>query len=175
MIFSPVIFLLGVMVKMQSSGPMIYTQERVGLRNKPFTLYKLRSMIDNAEKGEPLLSNDNDTRVTAIGRFMRRYRLDELPNLWNVLIGDMSIVGPRPERRYFIDKLTVISPQYSSLLDIRPGLTSWGMVKYGYASSIEEMKERMRYDLIYREKFTLSIDFKILVLTIRTLFRGEGV
>lgn len=173
--FAPVIMLLGLIVKIQSSGPMIFSQERVGLRNKPFTLYKLRSMIDGAETDVPLLSKKDDERVTPIGRFMRRYRLDELPNLWNVLKGDMSIVGPRPERRYFIDKLAVMSPQYTLLLDIRPGLTSWGIVKYGYASSIREMQERMRYDLAYREKFTLSLDFKIMVYTFRVVLKGEGV
>lgn len=172
---APVMILLGMIVKMQTPGPMIYSQERVGLRDKPFTLYKLRSMIDNAEREMPLLASKNDARVTRIGRFMRRYRLDELPNLWNVLKGDMSIVGPRPERRYFIERLKEVSPRYTTLLDMRPGLTSWGMVKYGYASSIEGMVERMRYDLIYREKFTPSLDFKILILTIRTLLKGEGV
>ncbi|MCM1138827.1 MAG: sugar transferase [Duncaniella sp.] len=172
---APVMILLGLIVKMQTPGPMIYSQERVGLRDKPFTLYKLRSMIDNAEREMPLLASKNDERVTRIGRFMRRYRLDELPNLWNVLKGDMSIVGPRPERRYFIERLKEVSPHYTTLLDMRPGLTSWGMVKYGYASSIEGMVERMRYDLMYREKFTPSLDFKILILTIRTLLKGEGV
>ena len=132
-------------------------------------------MYDGAEADSPLLSGKDDSRVTPIGKFMRKYRLDELPNLWNVLCGDMSIVGPRPERKYFIDRILQSAPYYSLLHQVRPGLTSWGMVKYGYASSVDEMIERLRYDILYIQNLTPSLDFKIIFYTFRTLVRGEGI
>ena len=174
-VLTPVIFALGVAVKMQSPGPVIYSQERIGYHKRPFNIYKLRSMYDGAEADSPLLSGKDDSRVTPIGKFMRKYRLDELPNLWNVLCGDMSIVGPRPERKYFIDRILQSAPYYSLLHQVRPGLTSWGMVKYGYASSVDEMIERLRYDILYIQNLTPSLDFKIIFYTFRTLVRGEGI
>lgn len=174
-LFAPVMLVLGVIVKIQTPGPAIYSQERIGYRQKPFNIYKLRSMIDGAECGEPLLSGGNDSRITPIGRFMRRYHLDELPNFWNVLKGDMSVVGPRPERKFFIDKIVEVTPEYTLLHQVRPGLTSLGMVKWGYASTIEELIGRMRYDIVYVRNISPSLDFKILFYTFHMLIKGEGV
>ena len=131
-------------------------------------------MTDNAESKGPALSSDNDPRITPIGHFMRKYRLDEIPNLWNVLRGDMSLVGPRPERKYYLDQIKKLVPYCSLLHQVRPGLTSLGMVKFGYASTIEEMVLRMRYDLIYIQNLSLSLDLKIMFYTLRTVFNGEG-
>ncbi|MDR2907194.1 MAG: sugar transferase [Bacteroidales bacterium] len=162
-------------IKRDSKGTIFYTQERVGLHEKPFLMYKFRSMYDGAENPDrPMLSSTDDTRVTPFGRFMRKYRVDELPQLWNVIRGDMSLVGPRPERRYYIDQITKVSPQYKLLLRVKPGLTSWGEVKYGYASSVEQMIERMQLDLQYIDNMSMSNDLKILLYTISTVLRGEG-
>ena len=132
-------------------------------------------MIENAELGTPMLCDADDERVTPIGRFMRRYHLDELPNMWNVLIGDMSIVGPRPEREYFIDKIKELSPEYDLIMQVRPGMTSWGMVKYGYATDVGQMVERLRYDILYIRKLSPALDMKIILHTIRMLGKGRGI
>ena len=170
----PVMAVLGVIIKRQSAGAVIYSQERVGYRKRPFKLYKLRSMFDGAESAGPVLSSADDARITPIGRVMRKYRLDELPNLWNVLKGDMSIVGPRPERRYYIDRIIERAPHYTLVHQVRPGLTSWGMVKYGYASDVDGMVERLRYDMLYLQNMSLSLDMRIIYYTLFTVMRGEG-
>ena len=131
-------------------------------------------MFIDAEKDGPALSSDHDPRITKWGKIMRKWRLDELLQFYNVLIGEMSLVGPRPERQYFIDKISEISPEYRHLQKVQPGITSWGMVKYGYASNLDEMTQRMKYDLIYIENMSLAIDFKIMVYTVLILVRGEG-
>ncbi len=131
-------------------------------------------MFADAEKNGPALSSDNDIRITAWGKFMRTWRLDELPQLWNILIGDMSLVGPRPERKFYIDQLLKQSPQYSDLLKVKPGLTSWGMVKFGYASSVEEMIQRMEYDLKYIENTSMLLDFRIILHTFSLVVSGKG-
>lgn len=161
-------------VRRDSPGGVIFRQERIGYHGKPFTIYKFRSMRTDAEKHGPRLSSDNDTRITRIGHFLRKYRLDELPQFWNVLKGDMSIVGPRPERRHFIDKIIEVMPQYALIHQVRPGITSWGMVKYGYASSVGEMVERVRYDLVYLANMSITADTKILIYTVKTIIKGRG-
>ena len=174
-ILSPLLASIALGIKISGSGKVIYSQERIGIHRKPFRIYKFRSMVEEAEKdGIPLLSSDDDRRITRIGKWMRKYRLDELPQFWNVLKGDMSIVGPRPERDYFIDKIVNKAPWYTLVLQVRPGITSWGMVKYGYATDIDQMIERNRYDLIYLANMSMAVDFKILLHTIKTVGAGKG-
>lgn len=174
LIVAPVIAVLALMIKLKSSGPVFYSQERAGIRRKPFRIYKLRTMVVNAEAVGPMLSSDNDPRVTSIGRFMRKYRLDELPNLWNVLKGDMSLVGPRPEREYFLSQLCERAPHCALLHQVRPGLTSLGMVKFGYASTVDDMVVRLKYDLLYIQNISITLDLKVMFYTVRTIVRGEG-
>lgn len=172
---SPVLGVLAVLVKRSSPGPVIYSQERIGYRQKPFDIYKFRSMRNDAEQSGPRLSSDSDNRVTPLGRVMRKYRLDELPQFWNVLKGDMSLVGPRPEREYFIRQIVSRAPYYTLVHQVRPGLTSWGMVKYGYASTIDQMVERTRFDLIYLSNMSTLVDLKIMIYTLKTVITGRGV
>jgi len=172
---SPVALALMIVIKVTSKGPIIYKQERIGQHGKPFHIYKFRSMYVDAEAGGPALSNQADPRVTPVGRFMRKTRLDEIPNFFNVLKGEMSIVGPRPERQFYIDQIVKVAPHYLHLQKVKPGITSWGQVKYGYAENIDQMVERLKYDLLYLENMSLYIDFKIMIYTILTIFKGKGV
>lgn len=172
---SPVFAIFAWLVKRDSNGPVFYRQERIGYHKKPFKIIKFRTMIPDAEPTGPRLSSESDPRVTPIGRFMRKYRLDELPQFWNVLKGEMSLVGPRPEREYFIRQILKKAPYYSLLHQVRPGLTSWGMVKHGYASTVDGMIERARFDLIYLENISLIVDLKILLHTVNTVIKGRGV
>ena len=173
-VLSPLLLWTAVMVKCGSKGPVIYSQERLGKQQKPFRIYKFRSMRVDAESDGPQLSRENDPRITKFGRFMRKYRLDELPQFWNVLRGDMSLVGPRPEREYYIRQIMKEAPYYGLVFQVRPGVTSWGMVKYGYASNVKEMVERSRYDLIYLNNMSLQTDAKILIYTVKTVLSGAG-
>lgn len=174
-ILSPLLAFLAVKVKLDSSGPVFYRQERLGKNAKPFTIYKFRTMYTDSEKNGPALASDKDRRITAFGRVMRKYRLDELPQFWNILKGDMSLVGPRPERSFYAEQIIRRAPYYHQIYTVRPGITSWGMVKYGYANDIEQMVERLQYDIIYLDNRNLILDIKILIYTIKTIVTGRGI
>lgn len=173
-IISPLFLILALIVKLDSDGEIFFSQERIGLNGKPFTMYKFRSMYIGSEGNKPQLSHKGDKRITRSGRWMRRYRLDELPQLYNVLKGDMSIVGPRPEREFYINELVRHCPHYRLLQNIKPGITSWGIVRYGYASNIKEMIERFDYDWIYYQNISIVLDITVMLYTIRTLIFGLG-
>jgi exopolysaccharide biosynthesis polyprenyl glycosylphosphotransferase len=173
-IFSPLYLVLMLLVRSSSPGPVFFKQIRIGLYGKPFFIYKFRSMYVNAEVDGPKLAKEDDKRVTPIGKILRKYRMDELPQFYNVLIGDMSIVGPRPERKYFIDQIIKIAPHYKQLQRVRPGITSWGQVKYGYAENVEEMVERLKFDILYIENISLAVDIRILIYTVKIILQGRG-
>lgn len=170
----PLYIFLAIGVKKSSPGPIFYRQERIGYHGKPFHIIKFRSMKDNAETSGPMLSSKSDDRITPFGKFMRQYRLDETPQFYNVLIGDMSLVGPRPERQYYIDQITERVPYYPLLLGIKPGITSWGQVKFGYAENVDEMIERLRWDILYIENMSIEMDIKILIYTVMIVLKKEG-
>lgn len=174
-LFTPLFVILGILIKRDSKGTIFYKQKRVGLHGKTFNIYKFRTMYVAAEKNRPQLSSPNDERITRIGRFLRKYRLDEIPQFINIIKGEMSIVGPRPERQYYINKIVQVAPYYLLLYRIKPGLTSWGPIKIGYADTIKKMVKRLDYDIIYMENMSLMTDIRILLSTIEVIFRGKGI
>lgn len=173
-VLSPVYLIVAILVKCSSKGPVIYQQKRIGLHGKPFMILKFRTMTDHAEQGVPCLSSDNDPRITRLGHVLRKYRIDELPQMWNVLRGDMSIVGPRPERRFFINQIEQVAPYYCLIYRIRPGLTSWGPIKVGYTDTMDKMVRRLNYDIVYMENMSLLLDIKILFFTVGVILDGKG-
>jgi len=170
----PVYALLVLITKITSPGPVFYRQERIGKDQKPFYIYKFRSMRVDAEQAGPQLASDDDPRITKWGKFMRKTHLDELPQFWNVLKGDMAIVGPRPERRHFIDEIKERKPEYMQLFRLKPGITSIGQVYYGYAENVNQMCERVNYDLDYLSTMSLKTDLDIILQTVKVMAQGKG-
>jgi len=170
----PIYITCALAVKFSSSGPIFYLQDRVGLDGRVFKIIKFRTMYLNSEEAGPQLSSTNDSRITKAGRFMRKTRLDEFPQFLNVILGHMSLVGPRPERQFYIDKIMELAPQYVHLTKVRPGITSWGQVKYGYAENVEQMLDRMKFDLLYLKNRSIALDIKIMFYTIAIVLKAKG-
>ena len=173
-ILIPLFIVLAIMVRVSSPGSIFFLQDRIGKNGKVFKIIKFRTMYVGSEKNGPQLSSTNDPRITKLGMFMRKTRLDEFPQFFNVLKGDMSLVGPRPERQFYIDQIASIEPQFLELTKVRPGITSWGQVKYGYAENVEQMLDRMKFDLLYLKNRSISLDFKIMLYTVAIIFKGSG-
>jgi exopolysaccharide biosynthesis polyprenyl glycosylphosphotransferase len=173
-LLSPFLLFTAIMVKFSSKGSMMYKQDRIGIFGRPFCIYKFRSMYMEAEEGGPALSSKMDPRITPWGRFMRKWRIDELPQFVNIIKGEMSLVGPRPERKHYIDIISATHAHYKYLHKVKPGLTSWGMVQFGYAENVDEMIQRMKYDLLYIENCSLALDIKIILYTFMVIFQGRG-
>lgn len=171
----PVMLITAILIKLDSRGPVLFNQQRVGRNGKPFTIYKFRTMIKDAEKYTgPVWAEKSDPRITRMGRFMRRVRLDEFPQCINVLKGDMSLVGPRPERPYFVEKLKEEYPYYTRRLKVKPGITGWAQVKGEYDTSIENVREKLQYDLYYIENMSLRMDIRIMLYTVFVMLRFKG-
>jgi len=174
-ISAPFLCYFAILIRRDSKGPAFYRQERIGQFGRTFKILKFRTMYSGSENGVPRLSSPDDNRITDIGRMLRKYRIDEIPQFWNILKGDMSIVGPRPERKYYIDRIIDEAPYYCLLYKIRPGLTSWGPIRIGYSDTVEKMIERLNYDIIYMENMSMLTDIKILLYTLEIIFKGKGI
>jgi exopolysaccharide biosynthesis polyprenyl glycosylphosphotransferase len=174
LLLSPLYLVVAIAVKQSSKGPVFFKQIRIGRYGKPFHIFKFRSMYVDAEQTGPALSSKGDKRITPVGLILRKYRLDEIPQFYNVLIGQMSLVGPRPERKFYIDQIIRVAPHYKQLQRVRPGITSWGMVKYGYAENVAQMVERLKFDILYIENMSIAVDFRIMIYTIKTILQGRG-
>lgn len=173
-VFSPLFLIIWIAIRLESSGPAIFSQERIGYLGHPFTIYKFRSMrIDSEKDGHPALCSKDDSRLTKVGKFLRDHHLDELPQLWNVFRGDMSFVGPRPERKYFIDKIMQLNDSYEKLYQLRPGLFSWATLYNGYTDTMDKMLTRLHMDIDYLENRTLVMDTKIIWLTVMSIITGK--
>jgi lipopolysaccharide/colanic/teichoic acid biosynthesis glycosyltransferase len=172
--FLPFYLILAIITFASSRGPVIYRQERVGKNGHAFTMYKFRSMDPDAERHGPLLAVPDDPRITKWGRFMRKYKLDETPQFFNVILGSMSVVGPRPERAFWKVRIEEHSPQFNRLCRVKPGITSLGQVKFGYAGNLTEMRKRLRYDLLYLDKMSLWMDLRIIWMTLLVVLKGNG-
>lgn len=170
----PFFLIIALIIKLTSKGTILFKQERIGKDGLPFYIFKFRSMYVGSEKNGPALSSTGDSRITPFGKFLRKSRIDEFPQFYNVLIGDMSLVGPRPERQFFIDQIVKIAPHYKHLNKVRPGITSLGQVKFGYAQNVEEMVERLKYDILYIENMSFAMDLRILLYTILVMVQGRG-
>ena len=168
------LFIIAILIKFSSKGPVLFLQDRIGIGGKEFRIIKFRTMHVNSEDNGPQLSSENDPRITKIGRFLRKTRIDEFPQFINVILGEMSLVGPRPERKFYMTQIAEIEPQFLHLTNVRPGITSWGQVKFGYAENIEEMLRRMKYDLLYMKNRSLALDIKILFYTALTIIKAKG-
>ena len=170
----PIFIIVSILVVRSSKGAIIFKQKRVGFHGNEFTIFKFRTMYVGSEKDGPQLSSETDNRITKIGKILRKTRLDEIPQFYNVLRNDMSLVGPRPERQFFINEIVKIAPHYKHLQKVKPGITSWGQVKYGYAENIKEMVQRLKYDILYIKNQSLTLDFKILLYTIIIVLKRKG-
>jgi len=170
----PVMVFVAILIKLDSEGPVFFSQSRLGRKRKPYRIYKFRSMVDKAEKDGPVWAQNDDCRVTKVGMFIRKWRIDEIPQIWNVLKGDMSFVGPRPERDFFVKKLEEQIPYYSIRFTVKPGITGWAQISYGYSGSIEEAKEKLNYELFYIKNMSILMDFLIIARTIKTVIFGVG-
>ncbi len=174
-ILAPLLLLVALLIVLDSSGPIFYSQERVGERRKPYMIHKFRSMCEDAEKySGPVWAQTDDNRITRIGHFIRKWRIDELPQLFNVLKGEMSFVGPRPERAHFVKELEEVIPYYGERFSVKPGITGWAQVSYPYGASIEDAVEKLNYDLFYIKNMSILLDLMVIMRTVKTVIFGEG-
>ncbi len=174
-LLSPLLFITSILIKLDSKGPVFFSQDRVGQNQKEYMVHKFRSMVEDAEKETgPVWAQTDDDRITRVGRVIRKCRIDELPQLWDVLTGKMSMVGPRPERKCFTDDLETKIPYYTERFKVKPGITGWAQVSYGYGSTVEDAIEKLNYDLFYIKNLSITLDIVIIIRTVKTVLFGRG-